>query len=516
MFSEKDYQNFTTQGVDEVIIAEQIQNLKNGFPFSYLVRNAIKDDGVSVFTQNEIDVFLNKYTDLISSKKLVKFVPASGAASRMFKNLVNFRDDFSKTHDENIILSQKYADIKFLFENLQHLGCYDALTKYLSKNNLSLENELLSKHYDIIANYILTEKGLNYTSLPKGLIIFHKYEDFYRTAAEEHLFEGYQYAKNKNIVNIHFTVSPEHKSGFENLIAQVLPNYEKKYGVKYNIEYSIQKPSTDTVALTEDGDIAKDSNGNILFRPGGHGALIYNLQELDADIIFVKNIDNVEKEEFSMPTITYKKIIAAYLIELQNDVFKYLNILENIDISNMNIEKIISEIHNFATQKLGINFKKFNVLSFKEQVSLLFDKLNRPIRVCGMVRNEGEPGGGPFWTKNTNGDISLQIVEKSQIDMANPLQANIVNESNYFNPVDLVLGVKNYKGEKFDLVKYIDKHTGFISEKSYMGKSLKAIELPGLWNGSMADWINIFVEVPGYTFSPVKTFNDLLRKEHCN
>ncbi|MCL2413556.1 MAG: DUF4301 family protein, partial [Bacteroidales bacterium] len=375
-----------------------------------------------------------------------------------------------------------------------------------------IETCLENKDYNEILDTLLLNSGLDYLNLPKGLLLFHKYKDSVRTALEEHLVEGVGYAESDGTVKLQFTVSPEHLEKFQHLVEQILPHYESKYRVRYNISYSVQKSSTDTIAVTMDNQPFLDENGNLLFRPGGHGALIENLSDLKGDLIFIKNIDNVTTDKNRMPTLTYKKVIASYLIDLQNKMFDCLKKLENTSIS----EELLTEIFHFSWKQLHIAFENFDSLSREEKRKLLIEKLNRPIRICGMVRNEGEPGGGPFWTQNTRGEISLQIVESSQIDPKNPQQQNLLKLASHFNPVDLVCGVRNYKGELFDLKKYIDQETGFISEKSSGGKMLKALELPGLWNGAMADWITIFVEVPIAVFSPVKTVNDLLRREHQN
>ena len=400
----------------------------------------------------------------------------------------------------------------YFFENIRNFAFYNDLKKVVENTGKSIETCLETKDYNTILDALLSSLGLDYSSLPKGLLAFHKYSDGARTALEEHLIEGAGYATSDGLAKLHFTVSPEHLDKFKQHVAEILPSYETKFNVKYDISYSVQKPSTDTVAVTPDNRLFLTETGDLFFRPGGHGALIENLSDLKGDLIFIKNIDNVTTDKNRVPTITYKKVIASYLIDLQNAMFDYLKRLENTDVS----EDLLTEIFHFSWKQLHIAFDHFENLSLEEKRKILIQKLNRPIRICGMVRNEGEPGGGPFWTQNTKGEISLQIVESSQIDPKNPQQQDILKMASHFNPVDLICGVRNYKGELFDLRQYIDPETGFISEKSVGGKTLKALELPGLWNGAMADWITVFVEVPIAIFSPVKTVNDLLRREHQN
>ena len=368
------------------------------------------------------------------------------------------------------------------------------------------------KIIQVVIDHLVNKSGLDYGSLPKGLLKFHKYNNVSRCALEEHLVEAGHYAKSKDkIAKVHFTVSPEHMERFTGEVEKVRSQYEKELNVKFDISYSIQKPSTDTIAVDMDNKPFREADNTILFRPGGHGALIENLNEIEGDIVFIKNIDNVVPDRLKPETILYKKAIGGLLLKLQSQIFAYLNKMEKSSL----VTSEIGNISNFARKKLNITFSEtFSDLSEKKKQDYLFAQLNRPIRICGMVKNEGEPGGGPFWVKNTKGEISLQIVESSQIDVNNPGQKDIMQASTHFNPVDLVCGLSNYKGEQFDLHHYIDPETGFISIKSKNGKNLKAQELPGLWNGAMADWITLFVEVPIITFNPVKTVNDLLRDQH--
>ena len=375
----------------------------------------------------------------------------------------------------------------------------------------TIDELILNKQYKDIVENLLLEKGLNYGSLPKGLLKFHTYPDEIRTPMQEHLVEGALYATSASgNVNIHFTVSAEHRSLFEKHFGESVRGFSQKFHVDYNVSFSEQKPSTDTLAADENNEPFRDNDGVLVFRPGGHGALIENLNDLDGDIIFIKNIDNVVPDSLKESTTRYKKIIAGILVNLQKQCFGYLNELENESISKAKL----AVISKFCEVRLTNRHPDLQAMSEKELRKYLYTKLNRPIRVCGMVKNVGEPGGGPFLTVNQDGTVSPQILESSQIDMTNPVDKTIMLNSTHFNPVDLVCGVKNYLGRKFDLLEHVDKNTGFISLKSKNGKELKALELPGLWNGAMSDWNTIFVEIPIETFNPVKTVNDLLRPEH--
>jgi len=421
----------------------------------------------------------------------------------MFKNLFEFLGadyDAPETKFE-----------KTFFEQIEKFAFYDDLNAACEKMSGKDISALVSEgNYKAVVAALLEAAGLNYGALPKGLLKFHRYEDGNRTPLEEHLVEGALYAANKNgKVNVHFTVSPEHRRLFEALVADKAAVYAKKYGVDYNVTFSEQKPSTDTIAADMDNQPFRD-NGKLLFRPGGHGALIENLNDLDADVIFIKNIDNVVPDKLKGDTVLYKKLIAGVLVALQQKAFAYLELLDS---GRYTHEQVI-EILQFLQKKLFCKNPETKNLEDAELVLYLKEKLNRPMRVCGMVKNVGEPGGGPFLAYNSDGTISLQILESSQIDMDDPEKKEMFEKGTHFNPVDLVCAVRDYKGRKFDLVNFVDKATGFISYKSKNGKDLKALELPGLWNGAMSDWNTVFVEVPLGTFNPVKTVNDLLRDQH--
>ena len=488
-FSQKDQDFIQQRGSTVAEVSRQFSYFEKGFDFADLQRAATAGDGIIRLPADEIDRLLAAYPTLLGRKKAVKFVPASGAASRMFKEV------FSYLENDDDATRTKACQ---LLHSLKDYALYDDLAAVMEKDGLSLEKEIAADKYKVVISYLLEDKGLNYGKLPKGLLKFHRYPDRCRTAMEEHLVEAALYARgNDGICHLHFTVSPQHQPLFEQLLNEILYIYESKFGVKYDIRFSTQAPSTDTLAATEDNQPFRDGDGNLLFRPGGHGALIKNLNAIDADIVFVKNIDNVFYDDTVADTVTYKKVLAAYLLELQQQVFAYVRELENGAISK---EKI-TEIQSFIKEKL--------LQDVRPEQEAMLGILNRPLRVCGMVKNEGEPGGGPFFVKNKAGHTSLQIVESSQIDKANPQQASILQGATHFNPVDMVCCFRDADGKKFELDKFVDPETGFISSKSYEGRTLKAMELPGLWNGAMAHWNTLFIEVPLTTFHPVKTMFDL-------
>ena len=505
MLTQEDKDLLAKKGISEQQIAEQLACFEKGFPYLKLYAAAsVENRGIMLAGEDVQKTYLaawDAYKE--GDKKIVKFVPASGAASRMFKDMFEFLGadyDVSTTDFE-----------KKFFANIKNFAFYADLNSACVKNNNKGIDELISEgNYKAVVSNLLESAGLNYGSLPKGLLKFHKYEDGVRTPLEEHLVEGALYAAGKSgEVNVHFTVSTEHRELFAKLVDEKVAQYAEKYGIKYNISFSEQKPSTDTIAADMDNKPFRD-NGKLLFRPGGHGALIENLNDLDADIVFIKNIDNVVPDRLKADTVTYKKLLAGVLVTLQKQAFEYLQLLDSGHYRHDELENII----RFVQQQLHCRKDDIKDMEDADLVIYLRKKLNRPMRVCGMVKNVGEPGGGPFLAYNPDGTVSLQILESSQIDMNDPEKKAMFEKGTHFNPVDLVCAIRDYKGNKFNLLNYVDKATGFISYKSKGGKELKALELPGLWNGSMSDWSTVFVEVPLSTFNPVKTVNDLLREQH--
>lgn len=494
------------KNIDHII--HQINSVKKGIKKIHIEEHATISNGILTHTDTEFEDYKNIFEDSAHKLTIEKFVPASGAASRMFKFLSDFLADFDPENEtinayinrSNNRLLETFiiAMDKFPFFNEV---CIYLKSKFENFNKFSRDK----KNYWFIKS-ILEDNHFDYLNKPKAVLPFHSYEGTIATPIAEHFKEAEAYLSNTKEALIHFTISQEHLPLFENEINSI----NNKNNLQINYTYSFQEPSTDSVAITNNNTLLKDNENKISFRPGGHGALLYNLNNRDAHILFIKNIDNVSHN--NVTTITfYKKALAGKLLDIQEKVFNYLNLLKNEHAS----VALIEEIKNFITKQLHIKINSdFDEFKEQSQIKILQRFLNRPIRVCGMVKNENEPGGGPFWVKDSKGNISLQIVESAQIDLTNTDQKNIFNASTHFNPVDLVCGIRNYKGEKFNLLEFTNPEAGFIVEKSKNGVAYKAYELPGLWNGSMANWITIFVEVPLETFNPVKTVNDLLKPAH--
>lgn len=483
MFNEQDLRQISEHGLTVEKVEKQIADFVSGFPSLNVKSAASVGDGIVKMCDAETFKYREIYASASKTAKVAKFVPASGAATRMFKDLFAYLSDGV----ENAVVEKTLANKeKFAFAEVL---------------NGSLKEGADGRA--VISGIIDGELG--YGSKPKGMILFHSYPDGARTAFEEHLCEGAAYASCNGEVKIHFTVSPEHIDGFKALADEAVARCSKKYGVKYDISFSVQKSSTDTIAVDNDNKPFRNDDGTLLFRPAGHGALIENLNEIDADLIFIKNIDNVTTDALREETILYKKVLAGVLLEAMGQARCHLLKMDN---GEADLHEVMSFVENKLCVQLPANW---SVLPEKELAERLRGVLNRPFRVCGMVKNEGEPGGGPFWAYNTDGTVSLQIAESSQIGAEDK---ELMKASTHFNPVDLVCGVKNYKGEKFDLREYVDPETGFISSKSKSGRELKALELPGLWNGAMSKWNTLFVEVPVSTFTPVKVVTDLLRPQH--
>lgn len=504
MFSSADLAQFEKIGIDQNVVLKQIDYLKQGFPFLKIKDSAVIGNGIKSLDEKEKkDAILSWDSYLENGADIVKFVPASGAASRMFKDLFEFLNSSA--------VSPCNDYVRRFFDEIHHFAFFDLLNKKaISLFGKSVDDLIVCGRYKDVIKALLDKEGLNYGALPKGLLYFHSYPNYVRTPFLEHIVEGALYTTNKyNEVRIHFTVLPEHLELFKSHLMEEIPFYENLFKVHYIISFSIQKASTDTVALDNYGNLVRNEDGSILFRPGGHGALIENLNDLNSDIIFIKNIDNVVPDRFKNVTIEYKKVIAGVLVAYQEKIFNYLTVLNGGRVSDAEIDEML----NFAKEDLSINIDVSD-FSSDEKIDFLIKKFNRPIRVCGMVKNEGEPGGGPYIVLEKDGSTSLQILESSQIDKNNAEDLEIMKHSKFFNPVDLVCGVRDYNGNKFNLTEYVDPQTGFISTKSKNGVDMKVLELPGLWNGAMSNWNTVFVEVPIDTFNPVKSVNDLLREQH--
>ncbi|ABQ04618.1 DUF4301 family protein [Flavobacterium johnsoniae] len=511
-FSSQDFVEIYNHGIPFENILKQLDIFKNGIAKSSLIRPATINNGI--LSLSEVDFkekasFFDKHKEEF---KIKKFVPASGAATRMYKFLTAFLNDFDieKETINAYINRKKDKELAIFIIGMDKFPFFDDVDKKLRELYPDFENlERDYKNYYFI-KLLLSPEHFNSANKPKAVLPFHLYKTHIATPIEEHLNECVHYATAKRISNLHFTVSEIHQNLFEKTVDAVKNKVEEHSNVKINIRYSYQNKGTDSINVDVNNKLVRSSNGSLVFRPGGHGALIENLNNLDSDIIFIKNIDNVIQNHIDKIAL-YKKALGGILIEVQQKVFGYLKAIEKNEVK----EEDLKEIVDVLMQKLNIQMTKdFNKFTFENKITKIKELLDRPIRVCGMVRNEGEPGGGPFWVMNDKGEVSLQIVETSQVDLANKKQLEVLEEATHFNPVDLVCGIKNYKGEKFDLKKFVDEKSGFIVEKSVEGKAVKSYELPGLWNGSMANWLTVFVAVPLITFNPVKTVNDLLKPAH--
>lgn len=508
-FTPADLEQLRSQGLTPDIVNKQLERFRSGFPYLRIESPSSPEHGLLVLDKASIDLALERWNSFLNDGgDVLKFVPASGAASRMFKALfafVNGNDDYPAIG----------SPVEQLINNISDFAFYGELqlaVKQMYGNDTTIEKLIVDKRYKDLIGAIILPDGLNYGQLPKALLSFHRYDDgSVRTALEEQLAEGAQTAtSNDGKVRLHFTVSSNHRLLFKEKLKHAVPAMEKLFGVKYEVSLSEQKPSTDTIAVTPDNQLFRDDNGNLVFRPGGHGALIENLNDIDASVVFIKNIDNVVADKHRASTIEYKKIIGGLLIEIHDSIVDILEKLENPT------EEIVAEGIRFCQNCLSYFSKDQSTdVPFEKRLAALKDALNRPLRVCGMVHNEGEPGGGPYNAMSSDGNsIAPQILESTQIDVSKPENIEMMKSAAYFNPVDLVCFLKRPDGSRFNLPDYVDHATGFISEKSAGGRDLRALELPGLWNGAMSNWNTVFVEVPATTFNPVKTVNDLLRKAH--
>lgn len=505
MLTKEDLDQINAKGISEEQIEEQLASFAGGFPFLDIQDSASVEKGITVIPQDKQLIYIDAWEEYLGKgKTIVKFVPASGAASRMFKDLFAFLEADYETPATPFE--------KQFFDEIEKFAFYEELnTSCRIHFERDIPELMEAGRYKDIVSTLLNEPGLHYGQLPKGLLLFHKYAKGVRTAMEEHLAEGAMYAKNKRgDVHLHFTVSAEHEQLFKTLVNKKKEKYEDKFSVEYHISFSRQKLSTDTIAADMDNHPFRNNDGKLVFRPGGHGALIQNLNDIDADIIFIKNIDNVVPDSFKCSTVIYKKVLGGILVRLQAKIYEYLQLIESGKYTHKQVEEMI----HFLQDKLCTRNPDIKFLEDAELVLYLKKKFQRPIRVCGMVKNAGEPGGGPFLAVNRDGTVSPQILESSQVNLEEPDKKELFEKGTHFNPVDLVCAIKDHNGNKYNLPDYVDKETGFISVKSKDGKELKALELPGLWNGAMSDWNTVFVEVPIDTFNPVKTVNDLLRAEH--
>ena len=507
-FSAKDKDQLSALGITAEKAAEQIIVFKQGIPPVRLEEAAIVGNGIVRLDEAEQHQFKVRYREQLPGKNVLKFVPASGAASRMFKILFEFLEAFNPDSDnlELFLKEPKWQGIKQFRDGLSNFPFFQLVSSRIDLQGTDSGKDL----YAFIREMIAPE-GLNYGFFPKGMLPFHKYGEALSTPFEEHLREAAAHASSNGSAILHFTISEAHRSLFENEFTEIHERVTQETGCQFQVGYSYQKASTDTLAVTPENEPFRDQDGKLLFRPGGHGALIENLDEQQADIIFIKNIDNVTIRA-NQPLLTdWKEILGGYLFDIQKETFDWLHQLDNGSNTGIDIERLVGFVKNKLNTPIPDTFALLNI---DEQCSFLRDCLNRPIRICGMVKNEGEPGGGPFWVRSSDGKVSLQIVESAQVDLSEASQQEIFKSATHFNPVDLVCGVRDYKGQKFKLTDFVDANQGFITDKTYEGRNLKALELPGLWNGAMAFWNTVFVEVPIATFNPVKTVNDLLKPAH--
>ncbi len=511
--TDKDIRLVKEKGITLDKIINQVEIFKKGIPCVVLKSAATIDDGIFRLSTSEKDELVKLYEERLPKLSAVKFVPASGAATRMFKDLFRFLEGYEpeKERLNSYTNYQKATAIRLFLIGLEKFPFYDKVIEKIREWYPNFNKLPEGKQLYLFVETMLRDKGLNYGIYPKGLLPFHKYADEITTAFEEHLYEATGYSTINKKAKLHFTISKEHLEAFEYAFDDIRKKVEKKTDVKFDITYSFQKTETDTVAVSMENKPFRNNDGSILFRPGGHGALIENLNDLDTELLFIKNIDNVVVRKYQDDVSRYKKVLAGKLIEIQQEIFR---ILEQID-DTISLEDELRKIKKFMNSQLNIRFPHdFDKFSEKYKLEFLKESLNRPIRVCGMVENEGEPGGGPFWVKGEQGKLTLQIIEAPQINKNDKKQQEILRSATHFNPVDIVCGIKDYRGNKFDLKKYVDENAGFITVKSKKGKQLKALELPGLWNGAMSNWISVFIEVPLTTFNPVKSVNDLLKSAH--
>lgn len=497
ILSEEDLKQVDERGTAPALVEEQIEYFTNGFPFLHLAKAATVGDGIIRLSQEKIDEEVRLFDLQVDEDdlSLLKFVPASGAATRMFKSLFSFLEE-----------GKSDKSVEEFFSSLKKFAFYDDLKEVIAADG----HDIATADRTAIADYFLTENGLGYGDLPKGLLKFHTYPKGARTPLEEHLVEGALYANANGRVQLHFTVSPEHRDKFEKLVVEAVPFYESTYGVKYFVSFSEQQASTDTIAVNMDNTPFREKDGSILFRPAGHGALLENLAVLEADVIFIKNVDNVVPDHLKEETVTFKKALGGVLLDYRAAIYSYLDRLDASTDAGL-----LGDLDDFFKSELCVTPPdEYESWNDEKKADYFRKKLERPLRVCGMVKNVGEPGGGPFWARNADGSSSLQIVESAQVDMDNAEQQGIFKNATHFNPVDLVCAMRDRNGDTYALRDFRDPMTGFISNKSKDGQELKAQELPGLWNGAMANWNTLFVEVPLITFNPVKTVNDLLREQH--
>ncbi|MFW6126732.1 MAG: DUF4301 family protein [Thermodesulfobacteriota bacterium] len=514
--SDQDVIQIQAHGLTLDQVKEQLRLFARPPRFLPLARPATVDDGIIRISPAAADAYLARHAEAARQGRYQKFVPASGVATRMFEILCHY---FYHVQDlKAVVQAELEQDVPrartFLvfFDRVSRFAFFPDLQARLADRGHDLENLLAARNYLDILSCVLTETGLGYQDLPKALIKFHAYGPAGRTALEEHLVEAASYVRDRDgTCRLHFTILPRHRHAFQEILAQTQPALEELYGCRFRIDFSYQHSGTDTLAVDTGNRPFRDREGRLVFRPGGHGALLENLNELQGDLVYIKNIDNVVPDRLKEPPIRWKKILGGLLVTLQDQVHQHLRALEQ----NPGSGRALEDIVNFAQEQLGLSLPP-RIFQWPQDLArdFLVRALNRPLRVCGVVPNQGEPGGAPFWVQEPDGSQSLQIVEQAQVDLRDPEQQAVWDGATHFNPVDLVCALRDDQGVPFDLSEYVDHEAVFIAKKSREGRELKALELPGLWNGAMARWLTVFVEVPIITFNPVKTVFDLLRPEH--
>jgi hypothetical protein len=508
LFTEEDRDFLSEKGISPQQAFSQIETFREGIPPVRLSKAAVIGDGIERLDPEEQQWLRRNYRAHAQGMQIAKFTPASGAASRMFKALFAFLEDFKPGEHslEAFFSDQKNQAVKAFYQGIEKFPFYD-----LVRSRISAGPEKKGEFLYAFVKELLSEEGFNYGFYPKGLLPFHKYGEHLATPLEEHLKEGAAYARSGDRAHLHFTISSQHRTMFEAGYEKVRDRIAGQAGCTFEVGYSYQKGATDTLAVTPENEPFRDREGRLLFRPGGHGALLENLNEQEADLLFIKNIDNVVPERSLKDIVAWKEVLGGYLLKVQEQAFRFSRMLEEGALDH----DLLKRVREFLEESLNVRMPEaYAGYSLEEKLAVLKDKLFRPIRICGMVKNEGDPGGGPFWIRDASGNESLQIVESAQVDSEDEKQLGIFKEATHFNPVDLVCGVKDAFGKKFNLMNFRDPKQGFITDKTYEGRPLKALELPGLWNGGMAYWYTVFVEVPIATFNPVKTVNDLLKPAH--
>jgi hypothetical protein len=510
-FSEDDLKQLKTLGISLEQAIWQLSVLEKGPHYLSIVGPCTLGNGILALEKDKASALARLFEDAASQLEIIKFVPASGAASRMFKALMAWKD---KAEDQDFLERQakkgdeSALDVKEFLENINKFPFWDDIVKAAEQQGFNAESLFEKKSFGVLISLVLDDKGLFFSNMPKGLIPFHLYDDGPRTAVVEHLVEAILYAKGRqNCCRLHFTVDRQKSAVFQSHAKEGAKALEKKQNVKFVLDFSEQNPSTNTLAVTPEKKLFRLADGSLFFRPGGHGALLENLSKMDADLIFINNIDNVVRDQDKEERAFFKKVLAGFLLEVQKNIFNFIEKLDTIDPDDMVLKKASA----FATQTLNLDVQN---RSGNDLRLFLLKKFNRPLRVCGMVKNQGDPGGAPFWVRGTDKSISIQIVEGAQINQNFATQKNLFLSSTHFNPVDIVCAFKDRFGNPFNLKDFVDEKAVFISEKSKDGAKLLALELPGLWNGSMAFWNSIFIDIPMVAYNPVKKITDLLKPSH--